>query len=136
MAFTILIYASFDDWMGGNFYGPRYLTGLLPYLAVGVCLYFDDYAKKPGNYLINSIIVVLIMTSVFFQFVGIFYYQGVGIPQPDWNNKWNYYNPWDIGNSVILNSLIHKDAESIAPQVKITFNQSLNYSHINHLESK
>jgi hypothetical protein len=134
IAFTILIYASFDDWMGGNLYGPRYLTGLLPYLAIGVCIFLDDYAKKPHSYLINAVIVALILSSVFIQFVGIFYFESYGGPTQNWNNKWSYYDPWDMGNSVIFNSLFHKNAQSITSQV-IPFNQTLNYTNMDHLES-
>jgi len=108
IALTMLIYASFDDWMGGNLYGPRYLTSLLPYLMIGVCIFLDDFSKKPQNVLITAIIIALIVISVFIQFVGVFYYGESGRPPADGYNRYSSYDPWDWENSIILDKLFQR----------------------------
>ena len=75
IAITILVYASWDDWQGGDNYGPRFLISILPYLIIGLCIFFDNIAKKPRKNFVVAIIVMLISISVFIQFVGVFYYK-------------------------------------------------------------
>jgi hypothetical protein len=113
MAVTIGIYASFDDWGGGETYGPRYLICLLPYLIIGLCIFFDDLAKKPISKLVAAAIALLITVSVFVQVVGVFYYPDHYSPREEWYNTWNSYNPWDPTDSVIINSLFHKSAKPV-----------------------
>jgi hypothetical protein len=128
IAITILIYASFDDWTGGDLYGPRYLTGILPYLIIGICIFLDDFVKKPHNNLFMAIIIVLIVISVFVQIIGMFYFESSISGTQDKYNQYIVYDPWDIGNSVIINSLSHKGAQSISSQ-SISLNQMLNFTH-------
>jgi hypothetical protein len=113
MAVTIGMYASFDDWGGGETYGPRYLICLLPYLIVGLCIFFDDLAKKPLNKLFAASIAVVIFASVFVQVVGVFYYPDHYSPREEWYDTWTSYNPWDASDSVIINSLFHKSATPV-----------------------
>jgi hypothetical protein len=108
MALTVLVYASFDDWAGGNTYGPRYLTCLLPYLIIGLCVFFVHVSSRPRVFLVTMVIAVLIVGSVAIQFIGVFYYLQHFVPEQNWYNQWTPDNPWDAGNSVILDSLFHK----------------------------
>ena len=107
MALTVLVYASFDDWAGGNTYGPRYLTCLLPYMVIGMCIFFGSIAKKPRNTIFTVAIAILILISVFIQFIGVFYYPQHFVPAQNWYNQWSSDNPWDAGDSVIVSSLFH-----------------------------
>lgn len=113
MAITILVYASFDDWQGGDMYGPRYLTCILPFLVIGLCIFFDTLAKKPQNFFIMAIIVLLISFSVFVQCIGVFYYRPSENPQEYWPDKFCSYNAWDYTDLVIINSLYHKSARPV-----------------------
>src|SRR5208283_3077923 len=113
MAVTIGFYASFDDWGGGETYGPRYLICLLPYLIIGLCICFDNISKKPFNKLVTAIITILIVASVFIQFIGVFYYPDTYTPKEGWYNTLSSYNPWDPTDSVIINSLFHKGARPV-----------------------
>jgi hypothetical protein len=108
MALTVLVYATFDDWSGGNPYGPRYLTCLLPFLVVGMCIFFVHISKIPCNTLITAAIAILIVISVFVQFIGVFYYPQHFVPEQNWYNQWTADNPWDASDSVIIDSLFHK----------------------------
>lgn len=107
MALTVLVYASFDDWAGGNTYGPRYLTCLLPYMVIGMCIFFGSIAKKPRNTIFTVAIAILILISVFIQFIGVFYYPQHFVPAQNWYNQWSSDNPWDACDSVIVSSLFH-----------------------------
>ena len=108
MAFTALVYASFDDWAGGNTFGPRYLTCLLPYLTIGLCIFLAHVATRPRNFILSCGIAVLIAGSIAVQFIGVFYYPQHFVPAQNWYNQWTADNPWDAGNSVIIDSLFHK----------------------------
>ncbi len=113
MALTVLVYASFDDWQGGDMYGPRYLTCILPYLVIGLCIFFDTLAKKPQKFFIMAIIVLLISFSVFVQCIGVFYYRPSSNPQEYWPDKFCSYDAWDYTDLVIINSLFHKSARPV-----------------------
>lgn len=112
-AITVLAYASWDDWQGGNNYGPRYLTCVLPYLIIGLCIFFDDIAKKPRKNYVVAIIVILVTFSVFVQFIGVFYYKPSSNPQEYWPNEFCPYDAWDYTDLVIINSLYHKSAKPV-----------------------
>ena len=48
---AILIYGTFNDWAGGVSWGPRYLTGVAPLLAVGVgCLLSGAAISLPARF--------------------------------------------------------------------------------------
>jgi hypothetical protein len=113
MALTVLVYASFDDWQGGDMYGPRYLTSILPYLVIGLCIFFNTLAKKPRKIYVMTIIVLLISFSLFVQCIGVFYYGPSSNPQENWPDKFCSYNAWDYTDSVIINSLFHKSARPV-----------------------
>ena len=117
MAGTVLVYASFDDWQGGDTFGPRYLTSILPYLIIGLCIFFDHIAKKPRNIFVGAIIVMMITFSVFVQFVGVFYYKPSTNPQEFFPN-FSSYDAWDTTDLVIINSLYHKRARPVLRDAK------------------
>ena len=113
MAITVLVYASFDDWQGGDMYGPRYLTCVLPYLIIGLCIFFDHIAKKPRNIIVMGIIILLIAFSVFVQCIGVFYFRPSSNQQEFWPDQFCSYNAWDYTDLVIINSLFHKSARPV-----------------------
>lgn len=113
MAITIMVYASFDDWQGGDTYGPRYLTCILPYLVIGLCIFFDDIVKKPRKTFVVAVIVMLVAISVFIQFIGFFYFRPTQNPAQYWPDQFCPYDAWDYTDLVIINSLFHKDAKLI-----------------------
>ncbi len=81
----ILIYSAFVIWWGGWSYGPRFLTGILPVLFIFLGLYLKDAnvnIKQKKNLKIISIFSILLIWSIFVQFVGVFYY-----PNGDWDGS-------------------------------------------------
>jgi hypothetical protein len=105
----IIAYSFFSIWWAGWCYGPRFLTGTLPFLILFCALYFDTFSKKTwaekgrGKYLITGVIVMLVCWSVCVQIVGAFYYPGNswdGNPNIDQNTQ----RLWDWNDSQILYS--------------------------------
>jgi hypothetical protein len=105
----IIVYSFFKIWWAGWCYGPRFLTGMLPFLIIFLALYFDMLSKKTWTekgirkYLITVVIIILICWSVFVQIVGAFYYPGNywdGNPNIDQNTQ----RLWDWNDSQILYS--------------------------------
>ena len=71
------VYASFGVWWAGWSYGPRFLTGMLPALAMFLGLYIKDITfgiKNRKNLLVVCIFSILLIWSVLAQIVGAFYY--------------------------------------------------------------
>ncbi len=84
----VLLYSSFGSWWGGWTYGPRYLTGILPIFAIYMGLYLDNYKSfdkfdKKKIFSI-SLILILVIWSIFVQIVGTFYY-----PSGNWDGDKN-----------------------------------------------
>lgn len=113
MVVTVMIYASFDDWQGGETFGPRYLTCILPYLAIGLCIFFQDLAQKPRDQLVTGVIVMLIVFSVFVQVIGVIFYRGSTYPQEYYPNEFCSYDAWAYTDLVIVNSLFQKSARPV-----------------------
>ncbi|PAV12994.1 hypothetical protein ASJ81_04510 [Methanosarcina spelaei] len=102
----IMVYSIFFWWWGGHCYGPRYLTGILPVLAIYLGLYMNKVSKKRNKYskyLIFGLIGIFIIWSLFVQLVGAFYY-----PMGNWDSKPNVdENPqrlWDWNDTQIMRS--------------------------------
>jgi len=102
----IMVYSIFFWWWGGHCYGPRYLTGILPVLALYLGLYMNKVANEKNKYskfLIFGLIGIFIIWSLFVQFVGAFYY-----PMGNWDSKPNVdENPqrlWDWNDTQIMRS--------------------------------
>ena len=77
----IIVYASFGMWWAGWSYGPRFLTGMLPALAMFLGLYIKDIGfdiRPRKNLLVICIFSILLVWSIFAQFVGAFYYTSGG----------------------------------------------------------
>lgn len=80
----ILLYGAFICWWAGWCYGPRFLTGILPVLAIFLGLYIKDVTfdiRIIKNLIVRHIFYFLLIWSVFTQFVGAFYY-----PNGDWDS--------------------------------------------------
>ena len=83
----LCVYGSFVIWWAGGSYGPRFLTGILPVLFIFLGLYLKDAhmnIKQKKNLFIIFIFSILLIWSIFVQFVGAFYY-----PNGDWNGSPN-----------------------------------------------
>jgi len=70
--------------------------------------FFVYISKIPCNTLITAAIAILVVISVFVQFIGVFYYPQHFVPAQNWYNQWTADNPWDASDSVIIDSLYHK----------------------------
>lgn len=82
MLLQILLYSSFDNkfipWWAGGSYGPRFLTGILPILAIYIGLYLNSCSclknTSSKNIIYALLISVILIWSIFVQIVGAFYY--------------------------------------------------------------
>lgn len=105
----IIVYSFFTVWWGGHSYGPRFLTGMLPFFMIFLAVYFDKFTKTTWNekrirkYFILFAIIILIFWSVFVQIVGAFY-----SPNGSWNTSpdidENTHRLWDWNDLQILHS--------------------------------
>lgn len=108
ISIQILIYSSFKIWWAGWSYGPRFLTGVLPALAIFLSLqikhYFDQRIQDKAAFFVLCLVGVLLTWSIFVQFIGAFYY-----PNGNWDGTpqsvdqyperlWNW-NDTQIGRS-------------------------------------
>lgn len=102
----IIIYSIFSAWWAGWCYGPRYLTGILPILALYLGLYLNDISKRTHNYskiFMFGLFGLFILWSLFVQFIGAFYYTS-----DNWDAHPNIdQNPqrlWDWNDTQIMRS--------------------------------
>jgi hypothetical protein len=116
---NLLVYALFDDWIGGQVFGPRYLTGILPFLALGVCIFLDSFFKNPVSNLKKMGIAVLIIASIAVQFIGVIYYPSL---MSDRTIPETVYDPWSIHDPIIISSLFHGGVNSHLHN--ITYNET------------
>jgi hypothetical protein len=98
----ILIYSLYSDWIGGYSYGPRYLTGILPILAIYLAIFLEfaknRHVSSVKKYCVISGIFVLILISIIIQLIGVFYFPNIT------DRVIGSENPWDIHNSQIVKS--------------------------------
>ena len=105
----IILYSFFIAWWGGHCYGPRFLTGMLPFFMIFLAIFFDTFQKTTWTkknirkYFILAIIIIFICWSVFVQIVGAFY-----SPNGSWNTSPNIdentHRLWDWNDLQILRS--------------------------------
>jgi hypothetical protein len=111
---NLAIYALFDDWFGGNFYGSRYLTAVLPVLAIGICIALD-YLFETGvlrnrkKTLVVTIIAFLFLLSVIIQIIGTIYYP-LAVNSGSITSE--NYNPWSTEHSIIVESFYYGSTNS------------------------
>jgi hypothetical protein len=100
-----LVYGAFTVWWAGGSYGPRFLAGMLPGLSIFMGLFIEDLHFDIKNRTSKSLFIIFIISlmliwSVFVQFVGAFYY-----PNGNWNGDPNVdYHPerlWDWNDTQI-----------------------------------
>jgi hypothetical protein len=107
VAAQVFLYSGFGMWWAGQSYGPRFLTGTLPLLALlmGISLKEVDLApfgwKKTACL---ALIAMLLLWSIFVQIVGVFCY-----PNGDWdaypeNVDFHPQRLWDWKDSQIARS--------------------------------
>jgi hypothetical protein len=84
----IAVYSAFNVWWAGGSYGPRFFTGMLPTLSIFLGLFINEIhfrvKNNAKNLFLLFIVSLLLVWSVFVQFVGAFYY-----PSGDWNGDPN-----------------------------------------------
>lgn len=105
----IIAYSFYNMWWGGYSYGPRFLTGMLPFFMMFLGIYFDEFSKTTWTqksirkYFIIFVISIFICWSVFVQIVGAFYY-----PNDCWDCTPSIDSHpqrlWDWNDSQILHS--------------------------------
>jgi hypothetical protein len=113
----LFAYSAFVDWWAGGCYGPRFLTGMLPASAIFLGLFIKDinlYITKKNIFVICTISLLLVW-SVFVQFVGAFYY-----PNGDWDGNPNVdQHPeklWDWKDTQIIRTF---NAGMISPENRL-----------------
>lgn len=100
----ILVYSFFGLWETSvaYSYGQRFLTGLVPVLAIFLGIALNELLKdKPGTssaYLIRSCIILLIVLSVIIQATGVFLYPLI----PDRGTSSE--RTWDWDHSIVIES--------------------------------
>ncbi|MEL6049006.1 glycosyltransferase family 39 protein [Methanothrix soehngenii] len=68
----IAIYGSFVMWSSGGSYGPRFMTGMFPYIAIFMGLYINTLSMEK-NKLAILCMSILFAWSVFVQIIGVAY---------------------------------------------------------------
>jgi hypothetical protein len=106
----VLLYSFFSDWIGGYCFGPRFLTDAVPVLVLFCGFFLSWLVKVPlspdWKKIIGIFIVVLVITSIVIQVIGVFYF-------PFWTDiNMDTVNAWDLQNSQILSSY-HQGSEGI-----------------------
>lgn len=98
---TILFFSNYSVWWGGSCYGPRFLTDILPVLAL--FLYFiRDMIRK--NLPVGFLLSLLIAISIFVQAIGAFNYSYNWYYNPT-NVDYDHERLWDWRDSVIIRSV-------------------------------
>lgn len=100
----IIVYSLWTQWYGGvAFYGYRFLIDILPILILFLGL---AWVNIPKNKLFKSIFVLLLIYSVYTQFIGVFYKNKIFIPKEDVEEEQkNVINPqrrWEIKRSQFI----------------------------------
>jgi 4-amino-4-deoxy-L-arabinose transferase-like glycosyltransferase len=111
----IVVYGAFKIWWAGWSYGPRFLTGTLPALALFFGLYIKHInfdMKNRWNLLVVSIFSILLLWSVFVQIVGAFYYPNGGWDGNPISVDLHPERAWDWKDTQIMRSF---DAGIIPP---------------------
>lgn len=111
----VVVYGSFKTWWAGWSYGPRFLTGTMPFLAVLIALSLSEnigikkFNKKEA--LVVFVLALLLIPSIFSQIIGSFYY-----PKGNWdadpNIDANTWRLWDWSDTQMKRSF---DAGPIYP---------------------
>jgi hypothetical protein len=100
----ILVYSFFAGWDSSvaYSYGQRFLTGLVPVLAIYVGIVVNEFfvaePEKAGARTIRAVIVLLIVVSVIIQAIGVFLYP----LYPD--RSTNAERTWDWNHCIIFES--------------------------------
>ncbi|MCJ7444246.1 MAG: hypothetical protein MUO26_06920 [Methanotrichaceae archaeon] len=84
IAMMMLMYSLFHTWYGGYCFGPRFLTDILPALAIFLGISLDGLqhnVKGSALILVVSLISLCLAWSIFVQLVGAFYY-----PNGSWDS--------------------------------------------------
>lgn len=79
---TLLVLGKYSVWWGGHSFGPRYLTDLLPLLALGLVPAWEPLRRARP---LRAVFLGLFVVSVLVQVIGVLYY-----PSPrdvDWNTS-------------------------------------------------
>lgn len=99
--FTILFFSNFSVWWGGLCYGPRYLTDILPVLALFI-YFIRDMIRR--HLVLGFLLSFLITISIFVQAIGAFNYSYNWYYNPT-NVDYDHERLWDWRDSVIIRSV-------------------------------
>ena len=100
---TILIYSAYTPWFGGWTFGPRYLTGFLPVLAIvttfGIMPFLWPKNRTHSTRIISMIILFLILISISIEAIGAWCY-----PYAEWDKNVDDNKVWNWSDSQIAGS--------------------------------
>jgi hypothetical protein len=100
----ILVYSFFGLWESSvaYSYGQRFLTGFIPVLAILIGIVMNEFfiagSEVPRTRAIQGVIILLIISSVLIQLIGVFLYPLL----PDRGTSSE--RTWDWGSSIIVDS--------------------------------
>jgi len=101
---TILIYSAFSPWFGGWCFGPRFLTGFLPVLAIftgyGIDRTIWSVVSRRNKQLISLLVLILFIISIINQAIGAWAY-----PYTDWDKDVSDHKIWDWSDTQIVASI-------------------------------
>lgn len=115
---TILAYTSFAVWWGGGCYGPRFLTDIIPIIALFVVLFINEVMGWPDDNkkkAVLAVITILAVWSIAVQAIGAYLYpvygfqwgHGQTITVDDQSKLWDWGDT-QIGES--LNGIYNRSA--------------------------
>jgi hypothetical protein len=78
----LLVFGSWHDWTGGECYGPRFLTDMMPVLIVALIPIVERLPRGP-----RRLFVAAVLYGIAVQAIGAFCYQmgGSGTPRDQWS---------------------------------------------------
>ena len=101
IALTILFFSNYSVWWGGQCYGPRFFTDMLPILAFFIYFIRDSIER---HRLLGFLLSLLIAISISVQAIGAFNYTGNWYHYPT-NVDYDHKRLWDWRDSVITRSI-------------------------------
>jgi hypothetical protein len=88
ITFFLLFYSSSIMWWGGSTVGPRYLTPMVPFLALPMIFAFNHWFRSPVNRAVIIILIVVSFVNVWIQTTG-----GQAFPPAFTDDGQNITNP-------------------------------------------
>ena len=101
----LLAVGSYFEWWGGGCYGPRYLTDIVPFLAIFIGLFLNHALAGNFHKLLIAVIALLIILSVIVQMIGVFFYPNGGYKWDDEPGLHDGSLIWSLSDTQIARSI-------------------------------